>query len=145
MEVCFFVPGPPQGKARSRTVYNRRAGYTQSFTPQKTVLYENWIKSMYWQESQRMMWGEAEPLAVRITAVYEPPKSTGKRARARMLDGELLPTKKPDADNIAKVVLDALNGVAYRDDSQVVRLAVEMEYGEEAGLRVRISEIDTGK
>ena len=145
MEICFFVPGPPQGKARARTVYNRRAGYTQSFTPQKTVLYENWIKSMYWQESRQAMWGEAEPLSVRITAVYEPPKSAGKRARARMLAGEFFPTKKPDADNIAKVVLDALNGVAYRDDSQVVRLAVEKEYGEEAGLRVRISEIDTGK
>lgn len=91
------------------------------------------------------MWGEAEPLEVQITAIYEPPKSTSKREKARMLSGELLPTKKPDADNIAKVVLDALNGVAYRDDSQIVRLMVKKEYGEESGLRVQISEVDTGK
>ena len=137
MEVRFVIPGPPQGKARARTVHNRRTGYTQSFTPAQTVLYENLIKTMYWENS-RQIWNNEEALKVSISAVYEPPKSTSKRNRERMLNGQIWPTKKPDADNIAKVVLDALNGVAYKDDTQVVHLDVIKMYGESAYVEVTI-------
>ena len=43
---------------------------------------------------------------------------------------EYYPTKKPDADNIAKVVCDALNGLAYKDDAQVIDLTVHKRFGD---------------
>jgi Holliday junction resolvase RusA-like endonuclease len=59
-----------------------------------------------------------------------------------MLRCEIYPTKKPDADNIAKVILDALNGIAYRDDTQVVDLTVSMRYGTYSAVFVEIQEVD---
>jgi len=60
------------------------------------------------------------------------------------LNGCIYPTKKPDADNIAKIVLDALNGVAYTDDTQVVNLSVQKRYGEVAEVKVEITEVNNG-
>jgi len=116
----FEVPGKPQGKARARTT---RYG---TYTPEKTVLYENLIKVCYRQVTD---YYTEEPLHMTIEAVFEPVKSTSKVRRKKMLEGEIKPTKKPDIDNIAKVVLDALNGVAYKDDTQVISLAVTKRYG----------------
>lgn len=129
MKVIFTVPGEPQGKARARTC----GGHT--YTPEKTVLYENLIKTEYARQCGNRKFsilsdGTAQPVAVRIDAVYGIPKSYSKKNRERALSGELAPTKKPDADNIAKVVCDALNGVAYVDDTQVVDLRVFKRFGE---------------
>lgn len=129
MKVIFTVPGEPQGKARARTC----GGHT--YTPEKTVLYENLIKTEYARQCGNRKFsilsdGTAQPVAVRIEAVYGIPKSYSKKKRERALNGELAPTKKPDADNIAKVVCDALNGVAYVDDTQVVDLRVFKRFGE---------------
>ena len=129
MKVIFTVPGEPQGKARARTC----GGHTN--TPEKTVLYENLIKTEYARQCGNRKFsilsdGTAQPVAVRIEAVYGIPKSYSKKKRERALNGELAPTKKPDADNIAKVVCDALNGVAYVDDTQVIDLRVFKRFGE---------------
>ena len=129
MKVIFTVPGEPQGKARARTC----GGHT--YTPEKTVLYENLIKSEYARQCGNLKFatlsdGTAQPVAVRIEAVFGIPKSYSKKKRERALNGELAPTKKPDADNIAKVVCDALNGVAYVDDTQVIDLRVFKRFGE---------------
>lgn len=120
MNIMFEVPGKPQGKARARTT---RYG---TYTPEKTVLYENLIKVCYRQVTD---YYTEEPLHMTIEAVFEPVKSTSKVRRKKMLEGEIKPSKKPDIDNIAKVVLDALNGVAYKDDTQVISLAVTKRYG----------------
>ena len=93
------------------------------------MLYENLIKTEYARQCGNRKFsilsdGTAQPAAVRIEAVYGIPKSYSKKKRERALNGELAPTKKPDADNIAKVVCDALNGVAYVDDTQVIDLRV---------------------
>ena len=59
-----------------------------------------------------------------------------------MLKGELLPAKKPDIDNIAKVVLDALNSVAYRDDTQVVELQLRKQYSEKPRVEICMEELE---
>lgn len=144
MYIEFKIPGAPQGKARARTFYNSKMGRMNSITPEKTVLYENLIKMSYLtvEENKRMPFQELMlPLKVSITACFEPPKSVSKKNREKMLKGEILPTKKPDIDNIAKVVLDALNGIAYKDDTQVVSLEVRKIYSEEACVKVYIHEI----
>ena len=124
----FTIPGPPQGKARARTVYNKFSGRVMSYTPDKTVLYENLIKSAYEAALDRVAYIDKEPLTMFITAYFDIPKSTTKKNRALIDEGKLLPTKKPDIDNIAKVVCDALNGLAYRDDTQIVRLIMDKKY-----------------
>ncbi len=123
--VSFTVPGNPQGKARPRF------GNGHTYTPAKTVMYENLIRACY----RRMvkMLGHENPfqgqVQVYITAVYPIPKSASKKRRGAMLGGKLLPTVKPDLDNVIKAVLDALNGVAYLDDSQIVSLSASKRYG----------------
>lgn len=138
--VKFTVPGQPKGKARARTV-RRGGGKSFSYTPEGTVLYENLIKTCYLQDAGHVLFNDGQPLAVSITAFYEVPKSYSKKKKQEMLDGQLYPTKKPDIDNIAKCVLDALNKLAYRDDTQVVRLHMEKRYAKIPRVEVEIREV----
>ena len=121
----FEVMGMPQGKARART------GKGFSYTPEKTVLYENLIKTSFLAADNKKTFFDGEPVEMYITALFPIPKSTTKKDRERIRNKELFPTKKPDADNIAKVICDALNGVAYHDDTQVVKLTVRKAYTED--------------
>lgn len=122
--IVFEMWGKPQGKARARTFYNHRLGRSQSVTPTNTVLYENYIKECYKATESSEFWFDKEPLAMKIVALFEIPKSFTKKQRADIENGLLYPTKKPDADNIAKVVCDALNDVAYKDDTQIIDLHI---------------------
>ena len=126
--MTFEVIGKVQGKARARTFYNAKLGRSVSFTPDKTVLYENLIKLSFQQAEDKETFFDGEPVAVHIKAYYKIPKSTPKKNIELMKMGLIPPTKKPDADNIAKVICDALNGVAWHDDSQVVSLSVDKLY-----------------
>lgn len=127
MSITFTVPGNPQGKARARTFYNQKLGRSQSITPEKTVLYENLVKQCFTANCDGGFF-DKEPLVMMVIAYFPIPKSTTKKDRGLIAEGLLFPTKKPDADNIAKVICDALNGVAYGDDTQVVSLTVMKEY-----------------
>ena len=137
MNVNIEIYGEPVGKGRPR--FNGCGKYVRTYTPDKTVRYEKLVKSAYKEQAENYSFGDA-PLRVNITAFFAPPKSATKAKRAKMLNGELYPTKKPDADNIAKIICDALNGIAYNDDSQIVRLTVNKIYSETAYVTVDISE-----
>ena len=142
----FVIDGKPQGKARARTFYNPKLGRVQSMTPENTVLYENLVKQSFVQQADKdARWFTKEPLAVYITAFYHIPASTTKKDRQLICSGKLCPTKKPDADNIAKVICDALNGVAYGDDTQIIKLSILKAYTEEQPrVQVCIEEIKEG-
>lgn len=140
--ICFTVPGKPQGKARARTFYNPKTKGMSSMTPGKTVLYENLISTCYLQEAGEERFSDDAYLKVRIQAFYEIPKSSTKTKKAAMAAGEILPDKKPDIDNIAKAVLDALNEVAYRDDTQVVELQMRKKYSDRPRLEICIEELE---
>lgn len=73
-----------------------------------------------------------------IVAVYPVPASYSKRKRVAALAGDLLPAKKPDADNVAKIIADALGGLAYIDDAQITDLSVMKRYGEQPEVRVKL-------
>lgn len=133
----IIVNGEPQGKGRPR--FARRGIYTTTYTPEKTILYENEIKAAYLLKYGNEGFFNGEPLSVRIDAFCGVPKSASKAKRAAMLNGEIKPTKKPDVDNIAKVVLDALNGYAYKDDTQVAELVMRKHYAVTPGLLIEIS------
>lgn len=133
----FTIPGKVQAKQRPR--FNGKFAYTQ----RETVAYENWVKTCYLEKykGQKLL---EKPLKVKIIAYYDIPKSTSKKKQKMMLDNEIFPTIKPDADNIAKSILDSLNGIAYLDDKQVVKLIVEKYYATIANVAVMIEEIENG-
>lgn len=139
MKIIFFVASKPQGKARARTFYDRRADKMRSVTPEKTKSYEDLIRWSYRAAGGKYM-GDSL-MRVDIQAFYPIPKSWSKKKRAAVMKDEIRPTTKPDCDNIIKVVLDALNGVAYYDDKQVVSVSCEKYYGETGYLRISIQEI----
>ena len=116
--VTFQVPGKPQGKARARTVHNPYLKHSISYTPENDLLYENLIKTLYMQAAGGIRFEKGTPVILRIVARFEPPKSASKKMQRLMLEGAVPPLKKPDIDNIVKVVADALNGAAYHDDTQ---------------------------
>lgn len=132
MIVTFIVNGPIVAKQRPR--FN---GSTNTvFTPSKTIGYEGWIRDCYlFRGPGKALEGE---IKATIEAYLEIPKSASKAKRIQMEKGILNPTKKPDLDNIAKSILDALNGIAYKDDSQVVELTVKKMYADKPYVRVTL-------
>lgn len=135
----FYVEGKPQGKARARTFYDNRLGKMNSITPEKTKSYEDLIRWSYKAAGGQYM-GE-KVLQVHINAYYPIPQSFTKAKKAAADTDDLRPTTKPDCDNIIKVVLDALNGVAYYDDKQVVCVSCNKYYGQRGYLHIAVNKI----
>ena len=103
---------------------------------------ENFISTCYLQAAGEDRFSDDAYIRIRIQAVYEVTKSSSKVKRTAMLNGELMPAKKPDIDNIAKAVLDALNSVAYRDDTQIVELQIRKQYSEKPRLEICMEELE---
>lgn len=138
MEVIFEVPGQPRGKERPR--WTMVSSTAIVYTPKNTKDYEDIIRTHYkLKNCEPFKKGEA--LEVSAIAYYQIPTSTKKGHKVLMLKGDILPTKKPDIDNIIKIVLDALNGVAYYDDSQVCKVNFMKMYSENPRLKILIRSI----
>ena len=112
-----------QGKGRPR--FASRGGYVTAYTPEKTRAYETTVLSAYKEAGGGLIDG---PVAVRLTAWQALPQRATKAQRAAAERGEIYPIRKPDLDNIIKIVLDALNGAAYADDTQVVQIDARKLY-----------------
>ena len=140
MRAKFCIHGDPQRKGRPR--FSTVCGHVHTRTPDETVLYENLVKTEYRQQVG-VKFPDDAMLDVRIFAYYPIPKSASKRKRQAMLEKKIRPTKKPDWDNVGKVICDSLNGIAYRDDAQVVDSMVRKFYGEDPKVVVTIEEIKT--
>ena len=132
LTVTFTVAGAPQGKARPRVT---RHG---TYTPAKTKDYEAAVQLAYMMQCQGAMFPADAALMVCIDAYYPIPKNTSKVKRERMLGGRIRPTVKPDADNVAKAICDALNGEAWKDDAQICTLIVRKQYDEEPRCFIQI-------
>ncbi len=126
MKYEFEVIGKINGKARPRL--NMYTG--KVYTPTNTKDYENLIREYFKIKYHRneILKGR---IKVTIVAYFAVPKSTSKKDRENMLLGNISPTKKPDIDNIVKIVLDALNKYVFEDDNQITKLDVEKVYAEE--------------
>lgn len=138
-KIEFFVPGTPVGKGRPRAA--RRGAGVVMFTPEKTAGYEALVAAA----ASNAMRAEAGPLFTGpLEAALEMripiPASWSKAHKAAALAGAELPTSKPDIDNVAKAILDACNGVVFRDDAQVVMLVATKAFSDEPGVRVVIRE-----
>lgn len=138
MEIKFIVPGNPRGKQRPRIC--RIRGKTITYTPKQTSEYEKLVRASYMAVS-KAKFERNLPLEISILALYPVPKSVNKKLKSSMLKGGILPTKKPDSDNIIKIILDALNCVAYRDDAQICKVYFEKMYAEKPETKIIIKEI----
>lgn len=138
----FVIDGPPHGKARPRIT---RSGH--AYTPENTRKYEKLIRDIASLAAYSQGWKITdEAVAVSICARFPIPESWTKIKKQKALSGELHPVKKPDSDNITKAVLDAMNGIVYKDDVQVIDIRVIKQYcttGQRPGVDVEIKPVIT--
>ena len=131
----FEVPGKVTGKGRPRV--NTSTGIT--YTPTKTRDYETLVAQYFLLKYPRIK--KIEPrVSIEIIVYFGIPKTANKKEKEEMILGNISPTKKPDIDNIAKIVLDALNDIAFNDDNQITKIAVEKRYAEEEKVYIKIEE-----
>lgn len=117
MKITFKVPAL-RGQGRPRF-----SKYSGAYKSKKDIEYENLIKDSFLKVAKGFE-PSKRPVSIHIEANYKLTKSTPKYVvdEVTYSDYDYVPQSKPDIDNIAKSVLDALNGIAYIDDKQVYNL-----------------------
>ena len=139
MTIHFHIPGQPVGKGRPRI--GKVGPHARMFTPAKTVNYESTIALF----AAQAMAGRAlltGPVNLQMRVDFPIPASWSMKKQRAAEAGQILPTVKPDSDNIVKAVCDAINGVVWKDDVQVVDLTVKKRYSVQPGVAVRIDEME---
>src|SRR5699024_7378870 len=109
------------------------------YDPKKVADYKRLVE----YEAKKQWAGDVltSPLHVTIT-IYRPiPKSETIKRKELMESQEILPVVRPDIDNYAKAPLDALNGIVWQDDSQIVRLVSEKFYSHEPRTEITGNEV----
>jgi Holliday junction resolvase RusA-like endonuclease len=133
--IVIELAGEPMGKERPRKGKNGHF-----YTPAKTRAYE---ASLQW--AARLEMKSKKPLSgavkASVTAILPVPVSWPAEKRAEALLGLLRPTGRPDGDNLIKAAFDALNGLVWNDDAQVVEARVSKVYGKNPGIRIEVAAI----
>ena len=137
MELRFTVHGEPKGKGRPG--FNTKTGH--AITPKDTAIYENLVRMEYLNQCGETKFPDDAMLDMRIKAYYTIPPSRPKKKKELMRAGIIRPTKKPDMDNCIKIIADALNKIAYHDDTQIVDCQVRKFYSDDPRVEVRILDI----
>ncbi|MBV5338130.1 MAG: RusA family crossover junction endodeoxyribonuclease [Deltaproteobacteria bacterium] len=128
----FFVPGKPVAQSRPR--FARRGNFVQTYDATPAKDYKSWVKSCALDHMEQFnvpMFTRDIPLVMVLVVNVERPKAKKKA---------LFPVTKPDCDNFAKGVMDALESILYQADQQIVRLVVSKHYSDRPGVTVTISE-----
>lgn len=115
--ITFTIPGTAISKARPRTT--KRGNRAIMYTPDKTKNYENYVKLVAAQYAPEELL--VNPLDIELEFYLQRPKSLPKKIQHHV--------KKPDIDNLAKSVMDAMEGVIYVNDAQVIALRAYKLYG----------------
>jgi Holliday junction resolvase RusA-like endonuclease len=138
MQIEFIIEGKVKPKQSFR--YTR---FGHKYTPRDVkqyardiqysfyAKYSKWLSSMFFEK----------PLRAEIEVYIKMPQSFSKIKKQRAIAGEIRPLIKPDVDNCTKNIFDALNGIVYPDDKQIVELSVKKFYSETEFVKVRIMEV----
>ena len=133
----FKIPGKVQAKQRPRF---SKSGIV--YTPKETRVYEDFVRVCYSDYANQYQWEPYDgQLRAEIEVFIQVPKSDSKLNKQAKIIGEIRPTIKPDCDNLAKSILDSLNGWAYRDDKQIIELSVKKFYAEQSEVKVKLMEV----
>lgn len=135
--IFIIVPGEPipQGRARFTT----RHGFARTYDPKKSAVYKSFVRSIANHIDCKPMEGA---LVMKVDLYRGVPKSWPKKKQQDALAGIVKPTIKPDCSNYLKGIEDALNGIAYIDDSQLVLVHVTKRYAAEPRAEIRIWQDD---
>lgn len=140
-ELKFEIPGSPIGQGRPK--FSTINGHAVAYDPEKSRNYKAYVKLLATQAMKEQGFTMIDgPCCLDIMAFFEVPKSKSKKFKERALLGLERPTKKPDLSNIVKGIEDALNGLAYKDDSSIVFLSVAKCYSEVPRVEVVLREIE---
>ena len=138
VKIAFTVHGKPVGQGRPRTTV--RNGRAIIYKPETSKRYEAEIA----KEAKNAM-GETKPftgpVSLELSVYKAPPSGATKKQREDMLKGEIFPTTKPDLDNVIKAVADALTGVVWEDDKQVVMIDAAQYFAEEPLVKIEVADI----
>ena len=126
--VRFIMPGVPRGKARPRA--RIVGGHAHIYTPSVTASEEGAVR-LFTSQAMRGRPPMDGPIDLRLAAYMPVPPSWSEKKRKSALAGRIMPTGRPDVDNIAKLVMDGMKGIAWRDDTQVVNFAAWKRYSDE--------------
>ena len=130
--ISFTIEGEPTGKCRPRH------GKYKTYTPHKTKAVENNIAYFYKVNVGHYFDGYVK---LKLDLYYSIAKSDSKKKKLMKLNNELRPNKKPDIDNVVKLVADALNEVAYKDDTQIIELECRKFYSDIPRIEITIEDL----
>jgi Holliday junction resolvase RusA-like endonuclease len=130
--ISFTIEGEPTGKGRPRH------GKYKTYTPAKTKAVENNIAYFYKVNIGHYFEGYVK---LKLDLYYSIAKSDSKKKKLMKLNNELRPNKKPDIDNVVKLVADALNEVAYKDDTQIIELECRKFYRDIPRIEITIEDL----
>lgn len=136
--ICFVVPGAPIGKGRPK--FARKGAFVRAYTPEKTASYENLVKVAA-AEAMAGAQPLERPVFLALTLNIPIPASWSKKRRQLAVAGLIGATVKPDLDNVCKAVTDAMNGIVYVDDKQIVSATIVKQYATVPHVEVRVSEL----
>ena len=131
--VSFTVPGQPVAKGRPRVTTS--GGKVRTYTPEKTVRYENLVAT-YAQHAMRGMLPIGGPVEVILDACFGIPKSK----HGKVFSGAAHYIK-PDLDNVIKAALDGINGIVFPDDAAVCRISSQKTYDATPHLSITVTAI----
>ncbi|MBE3087883.1 MAG: RusA family crossover junction endodeoxyribonuclease [Chloroflexi bacterium] len=134
--INFTIPGPPVGKQRPRFV--RHGRHVQAYTPAQTVNYEALVKQTFAAKYPDFV-PLPGPVRMMLSIYIMPSKETARKIKKSV--ASIRPTIKPDASNVLKAVEDALNGLAYQDDKQVVDVSISKHYSTRPMVAVVVKEL----
>ena len=133
-QITFTVPSKPVAKGRARSTRSGR-----HYTPERTRVAESTVLAHWFLHVGIDRQPHAGPFTIEIVSTFEVPRSWTKAKRAAAIRGDVPHTTKPDADNLLKLIKDALINAAYRDDSQAFHVGARKQYGETAGTTVTLN------
>lgn len=131
-KITLTIPGEPKAKQRPKWFKHG------TYTPEKTVSYESYIKELFATKYPEFMPKETA-LTLHIYAGLFMAKSTSKKRLTEMKLGIIEPVKKPDVDNLLKAVMDALEKLAYKNDSQICHVVIDKDFSERPRLEITLS------
>ena len=141
MNLTFTIPGEPTAQGRPR--FSTYGGFVKAYDPEKSRNYKAYVKLLAGEAMQRIGLTLTElPLGVEIIADVDIPASKSKKFKEQALNGLQLPIKKPDVDNVAKIILDSISGIVYKDDKQIVKLTVSKKYSDTPKVEVKIYNVE---
>lgn len=144
MKLKFEVVGEPVAQARPRVVRTKTG--VRGIDPAKSKNYKAWVKfcalnafrKLETKEPKKLM---AAPLKVKLLIYRSIPRSDSNKLKIQKQNNDVLPTVKPDIDNVFKAVTDALTGIIWQDDKQIVNAEIAKRFSSMPRVEIEIEEI----